>query len=60
MLTVAEQVRTTKDRGPKSMEASDISEVMEHLFGQFGLESRLFAYCITRGEMMLMADGIVV
>jgi hypothetical protein len=40
------------------MEANDFSEVMEELFGGPAFtESRLFAYCITRGEMMLAADG---
>ena len=40
------------------MNASDISEVMEELFGgQAFTESRLFAYCMTRGELMLMTDG---
>jgi hypothetical protein len=41
-----------------NMKASDISEVMEELFGGPAFtESRLFAYCMTRGELMLMTDG---
>jgi hypothetical protein len=40
------------------MEASDISEVMEQLFGDSAfMGGRLFACCITRGEMMLVTDG---
>ena len=40
------------------MNASNISEVMEELFGGPAFtESRLFAYCMTRGELMLMTDG---
>jgi hypothetical protein len=40
------------------MEASDITEVMEELFGGSAFtESRLFAYCMTRGELMLVTDG---
>ena len=38
--------------------ASNISKVIEELFGGLVFtESRLFAYCMTRGELMLMTDG---
>lgn len=41
-----------------NMKASDISEVIDELFGCSGwTDSRLFAYCMTRGELMLMTDG---
>lgn len=41
-----------------NMNASNFPEVMEELFGGPAFtESRLFAYCMTRGELMLMTDG---
>lgn len=40
------------------MEASNISEIMEQLFGgPVALDNRLFAYCITNHEMMLVTDS---
>lgn len=40
------------------MEASDISEVMEQLFGNSAIFGcRLFAFCMTRSEMVLVTDG---
>ena len=37
--------------------ASNISKVIEELFGGLAFtESRLFAYCITRGELILITD----
>lgn len=41
-----------------NMEASDMSEVMEGLFGKsafFG--NRMFVFCMTRSEMVLVTDG---
>jgi hypothetical protein len=39
------------------MEASDISEVMERLFGESAfIGSRVFVYCMTRSEMVLLTD----